>query len=704
MKRFVSSIPLKYRYYFPIVAGVIMLVVAITLYSVKQADSIIDDSINDMLTMELETIRSLFEREREHLLEQINIAFRSGRELFEYNNLQIRNGYSSVEAINQITGTTHTANLENWIYNDRQIYKDTVLVDLIAGISGVTATVFQRIDSGFLRMSTTIRTMQGERAVGTFIPGESPVSKTLSDGRIYRGRAFVVNDWYNTIYEPIIKNEEVIGALYVGTREKDMQKLREIFYNIKIGENGYPFVLEEDGNLLIHPYAEGENWIEEPIVKQIIQEKDGWAKYRLSREPREMMVVFTYFDEYGLYLGTTVPIKDFSIEIVNKIIINSVAIGLLVIIILSVIIYFVTAENVRNFLRRIERSDRKRKQAEAELEQTEKHFKAIFNNSSDDIYVTDFQGNFLEVNRVATESLGYSREELLTMNIRDLKSETYLNQVETNLLRIGKFGRYRYESENVNKEGKIIPVEMKSRIIDFNNQKAILTNCRDISERKEMADRILTAIIQTEDNERKRIAADLHDGLAPVLSTIKLYTDLLKKGDYKKIDQPETIGNIEELVDMAISSTREISRNIRPNILQDFGLAAAVTDFVSYINYTGTVDIKLDTENYNMEHRGIEESVLYQAIKELINNTIRHSTAKNIVIELKSMGPKILVYYKDDGTGFDIQKAVKEHKGLGLNNIISKIKSLGGIIDFHSEKGKGMFFVASVEIKINKKD
>jgi PAS domain S-box-containing protein len=357
---------------------------------------------------------------------------------------------------------------------------------------------------------------------------------------------------------------------------------------------------------------------------------------------------------------------------------------------------------MRNILRHIERSDRKRKQVEAELEQTEKQFKAIFNNSSDDIYVTDFNGNFLEVNRVATESLGYSREELLTMNIRDIKSASYRNQVENNLIRISKFGQYRYESENKTRDGRIIPVEMKSRIIDFKTKPAILTNCRDISERKEMDSRILSAIIQTEDNERKRIAADLHDGLAPVLSTIKLYADLLKKGDYKKTDQSETIGNIEELVDMAISSTREISRNIRPNILQDFGLAAAVNDFASYINFTGAVRISVDSGEYKLQHRGIEESILYQAIKELINNTMKHSSAGNIDIELKNINNQIIVYYREDGSGFDIQKAVREQKGLGLNNIINKIKSLGGVIDYHSESGKGMFFIASVKIPENK--
>jgi methyl-accepting chemotaxis protein len=345
MNHFFLSIPLKYRYYIPIVSGILLMVVLITPYSVNRAKSIIDDSIKDMLSMELATIRGLFEREREHRIERINIAARAASEIFHAEKLLITSGLRTVRAVNQITGREHDATYEEWFYNSRPLFGDTILVDRIAGISNISATIFQRIDSGFLRIATTIIHKQGKRATGTYIPMESPVSVELNRGNIFMGRAFVVNDWYNTIYQPIQKNEIVLGALYVGSREKDLQKLREIFHQIRIGESGYPFVLDGEGNLLIHPNAEGENWRDEPFIKRIIGEKNGFAKYRLIRDSIEKMAVFTFFEEYGLYLGATVPVKDISAGILNKIIINSVAIGLLVIIVLSVIIYFVTVEN-----------------------------------------------------------------------------------------------------------------------------------------------------------------------------------------------------------------------------------------------------------------------------------------------------------------------------------------------------------------------
>lgn len=157
--------------------------------------------------------------------------------------------------------------------------------------------------------------------------------------------------------------------------------------------------------------------------------------------------------------------------------------------------------------------------------------------------------------------------------------------------------------------------------------------------------------------------------------------------------------NIEELVDMAITSTRTISRNIRPNILQDFGLAAAVNDFCSFIKKTESISIEVVTHQYKIQERGIEETVLYQSVKELINNTIRHASAKNIKIELKSFENQVILYYRDDGVGFDLDEAMKQHTGLGLNNIVNKIKSVKGTVDINTKPGEGMFLIASLKLK-----
>lgn len=393
------------------------------------------------------------------------------------------------------------------------------------------------------------------------------------------------------------------------------------------------------------------------------------------------------------------PLSDEAGSLIWEMIYNSAIIALVIIIILSLFVYFITADNVRRFLSQLEKSTKKLEQTQQALEQSEKHFQTLFNNSSDEIFVIDFDGNFEEVNQVACENLGYTRDEFLKMNVSQIKPENFRSKVGSNIETIRKFGQFRHESENQSKTGRIIPVEMKSRVVDFKGKQMILSISRDISERKEVEEKILSTIIQTEENERKRFAADLHDDLAPILSTVKLYTDLLKKKNFKKIDEEEAVRNIEELVDMAITSTRTISRNIRPNILQDFGLAAAVNDFCSFIKKTESISIEVVTHQYKIQERGIEETVLYQSVKELINNTIRHASAKNIKIELKSFENQVILYYRDDGVGFDLDEAMKQHTGLGLNNIVNKIKSVKGTVDINTKPGEGMFLIASLKLK-----
>jgi signal transduction histidine kinase len=107
-----------------------------------------------------------------------------------------------------------------------------------------------------------------------------------------------------------------------------------------------------------------------------------------------------------------------------------------------------------------------------------------------------------------------------------------------------------------------------------------LTTARDIRERKEIEEKILTTIIQTEENERKGFSADLHDDLGPILSTIKLYTSLLTKNEAKGIKNEDNIKTIEELTDNAIQTTRAISRNIRPSIYRILDWQLPLKNFV----------------------------------------------------------------------------------------------------------------------------
>ncbi|MEZ5010655.1 MAG: PAS domain S-box protein [Bacteroidales bacterium] len=226
---------------------------------------------------------------------------------------------------------------------------------------------------------------------------------------------------------------------------------------------------------------------------------------------------------------------------------------------------------------------------EEALISSEKKFKFLFDYSSDEIFLADLRGHFIEVNKRACESLGYSRDELIGMRFTDIKTPRYRDSVEQNIKRIVEEGSLTYETEHLTKTGNLLAIEMKSRLVTYNGEKVILSVSRNITERKAIEQKMLSAIIETEEKERKRFASDLHDELGPVLSALKLYTDLLKKDEFHRTSREEVLKNIDELSDIAIKTAKEISVRITPNVLHDFGLATAIQEFCKFINETGAV-------------------------------------------------------------------------------------------------------------------
>jgi len=149
-------------------------------------------------------------------------------------------------AINQITKKESSVNIYPMKINGEKIPYNYNLVDKVQNAVGCTCTIFQLIPEGLLRVSTNVKTKEGVRAVGTYIPSDSPVYKTVLNGETYKGRAFVVTDWYLTAYEPIKDDTgNIIGVLYVGIKENPFQEeLLNTLSKIKIGKTGYIYIMD----------------------------------------------------------------------------------------------------------------------------------------------------------------------------------------------------------------------------------------------------------------------------------------------------------------------------------------------------------------------------------------------------------------------------------------------------------------------------
>ena len=206
-------------------------------------------------------------------------------------------------------------------------------------------------------------------------------------------------------------------------------------------------------------------------------------------------------------------------------------------------------------------------------------------------------------------------------------------------------------------------------------------------QRQTLNKRILTAVLRTEEKARSRFSKELHDGLGPLLSSAKMSLSALSREE-RSPEQREIIDNTTYVIDEAIRSLREISNNLSPHVLNDFGLARGVQHFIDRSAAMHNVKIRFTTNLRTERYDTDVEVILYRVVCELINNSLKHAACTTVNLSLSRAGSTLSLDYSDNGRGFDF-KAMMDC-GMGLSNIDSRIKSLGGTFDIDSAKGKGM--------------
>ena len=224
----------------------------------------------------------------------------------------------------------------------------------------------------------------------------------------------------------------------------------------------------------------------------------------------------------------------------------------------------------------------------------------------------------------------------------------------------------------------------------------ILGTYEDITEYKLLEKKILDAIIRTEEKEREKFAKNLHDDLGPLLSSIKMYVNTIN--NINEIEKQKfIIDQLNEIVKEAIQSTKEISNDLSPHILKSYGLYASIDSFSKKVEEH--IHIKFTTNISDNRFSDEIEISLYRIIKELINNTIKHANAKEANLRIIMEDKKLHLKYTDDGIGFDYPNLdKKEVLGMGISNIISRVRSLKGVYSIFSDNNKGMVFELEIPI------
>jgi signal transduction histidine kinase len=229
------------------------------------------------------------------------------------------------------------------------------------------------------------------------------------------------------------------------------------------------------------------------------------------------------------------------------------------------------------------------------------------------------------------------------------------------------------------------------------NRYRLRQNNRYQKELNRQQNELFNTIAATQDQERKRIAQDLHDSLGSILSAAKLKLSALKDtGSAVPASQAEKYQAAMQLLDEASAELRNISHNIMPAALSKLGLVAALRNLINHITSHSGIQFSFSSHDFDQRIDEQAEMSIYRIVLELINNIVKYAAASRVTVQLIRYPDYINLSVEDNGRGFDYQDTVHARKGIGLENILSRVGYLKGKINIDTAPGRGTSVIIDI--------
>jgi len=349
-----------------------------------------------------------------------------------------------------------------------------------------------------------------------------------------------------------------------------------------------------------------------------------------------------------------------------------------------------------------------REKAYESLKKSERKYSTVVENSLTGIYV-EAEGKIIFANKKFSEIFGCNTEDLIRMDIKNLIHSDYLAFIEdirTKLLK-GEENLAEFEIKCLTLDNQTIWAKIRDTLIEYEGKTAILGNLVDTTEQKHMEEtlresektlKILSSHLFTaQEDERKRLAYELHDGIGQSLSAIKFCTETLLSqfGNDADAKSDSSLQKIISLTQNAIEEVRKISMDLRPSTLDDLGILATIAWFCrefQSIYSSIRIESKIDIKEHEVP--GSTKTVIFRVIQEALNNVGRHSKADSMRLSLRKTESHIELIIEDNGIGFDLTETHAARsliKGFGLAGMRERVEFSGGIFIVMSMKGTGTF-------------
>ncbi len=341
----------------------------------------------------------------------------------------------------------------------------------------------------------------------------------------------------------------------------------------------------------------------------------------------------------------------------------------------------------------------KREQAQEDLRESQALYATLVEASLSGVYMQQ-DGRILFANERFADIFGYPRQEMVGMEASRLVHPDDRPRIrEIHRLRLkGEAVPSEYEVRGMTRDGRVIWVNRRIRLIHHKGRPAVLGNVVDISRRKQMEHELhglSSRILSAEEQERKRIARELHDGLGQLLGAVKfriesvvLRLDADTEGHLRH-PLDEVIG----LIRRTIEEMRRILADLRPSILDDLGIVPTIQWVCREFQQThGDMAVEKHVEVDEQTVPEALKTVIYRVIQEGLNNVAKHSRATTVRVSLAASDGDLLLQVEDDGVGFDEQgglESVGANTGIGLHSMRERSRFSGGRFSLTTSEGQG---------------
>jgi PAS domain S-box-containing protein len=347
-----------------------------------------------------------------------------------------------------------------------------------------------------------------------------------------------------------------------------------------------------------------------------------------------------------------------------------------------------------------------RKHAEEALHESEKSFRALFEGAYDAIWVHDLEGNIQTANKAAAELGGYPVEELLRMNVKSFLSDESLKLAREVSRKLTEHQPIDlpYELRLIRKDGSEAICMVSTNLIASDGEaKGFQNIARDVTQEKRMQENLryyLQEITRAQEEERKRIARELHDDTAQVLGSLARQLDnFVRKKHGLAPNEVLFLKDLQAQLNRGVQGVNRFIQNLRPSLLDDLGLIPALRSLVKGLQESDGISADLKVLGKEKRFSPEVELLLFRIAQEALNNIRRHAQASDAQVVIEFAEDKVKVTIADNGRGFSLSGRVDDlpRSGkLGLAGMKERAGLLGGTLEVKSTPGKGTTLIVEV--------